>query len=117
VPKSVLYAVSRILQMGMVYTLKQYKGHKIMEVAPGSIAEELEIEVGDILLTIDGEELEDIFDYNFMTDNESFVIVIKKANGEEWEIEIESGGEDLGLTFENSLMSDYRSCRNKRIQI
>jgi len=115
VPKSVLYAVSRILQMGMVYTLKQYKGHKIMEVAPGSIAEELEIEVGDILLTIDGEELEDIFDYNFMTDNESFVIVIKKANGEEWEIEIESGGEDLGLTFENSLMSDYRSCRNKCI--
>ena len=50
-----------------------------------------------------------------MTDNESFVIVIKKANGEEWEIEIESGGEDLGLTFENSLMSDYRSCRNKCI--
>ncbi|MBQ2425993.1 MAG: DUF512 domain-containing protein, partial [Lachnospiraceae bacterium] len=95
--------------------MKKYNGHKITEVAPGSIAEELELEVGDILMTIDGEELEDIFDYNFMTDNESFVMVVKKANGEEWELEIESGGEDLGLTFENGLMSDYRSCRNKCI--
>ena len=38
-----------------------------------------------------------------------------KKNGEEWELEIESGGEDLGLTFENGLMSEYRSCRNKCI--
>ena len=95
--------------------MKKYNGHQITEIAPGSIAEELELEVGDILMTIDGEELEDIFDYNFMTDNESFVMVVKKANGEEWELEIESGGEDLGLTFENGLMSDYRSCRNKCI--
>ena len=102
-------------KMGQVYTLMKYNGHKITEVAPGSIAEELELEVGDILMTIDGEELEDIFDYNFMTDNESFIMVVKKANGEEWELEIESGGEDLGLTFENGLMSDYRSCRNKCI--
>ena len=86
-----------------------------MAVAPGSIGEELELEAGDILLTIDGEELEDIFDYDYMTDSESFVMVVRKANGEEWELEIESGGEDLGLTFENGLMSEYRSCRNKCI--
>ena len=30
-----------------------------MAVAPGSIAEELELEPGDVLLTIDGEELEE----------------------------------------------------------
>ncbi|MBQ6834401.1 MAG: DUF512 domain-containing protein, partial [Lachnospiraceae bacterium] len=47
--------------------------------------------------------------------SESFVLVVRKANGEEWELEIESGGEDLGLTFENGLMSEYRSCRNKCI--
>lgn len=86
-----------------------------MAVAPGSIAEELELEVGDTLMTIDGEELEDIFDYDYMTDTESFVMVVRKKNGEEWELEIESGGEDLGLTFENGLMSDYRSCHNKCI--
>ena len=101
--------------MGKDETLKKYNGHKITAVAPGSIGEELELEVGDVLLTIDGEELEDIFDYNYMTDSESFVLLIKKQNGEEWELEIESGGEDLGLTFENGLMSEYRSCRNKCI--
>ena len=49
------------------------------------------------------------------TDSESFVMTVQKKNGEEWELEIESGGEDLGLTFENGLMSEYRSCRNKCI--
>lgn len=39
--------------------------------APGSIGEELELEPGDVLLTIDGEEIEDIFDYDYMTDSES----------------------------------------------
>lgn len=91
------------------------KGHKITAVAQGSIGEELELEPGDILLSIDGEEIEDIFDYDYMTDSESFVMTVRKANGEDWELEIESGGEDLGLTFENGLMSDYRSCRNKCI--
>ena len=91
------------------------KGHKITAVSPGSIGEELELEPGDVLLTIDGEEIEDIFDYDYMTDIESFVMTIQKKNGEEWELEIESGGEDLGLTFENGLMSEYRSCRNKCI--
>lgn len=95
--------------------MKKYNGHKITAVAPGSIGEELELEPGDILLTIDGEEIEDIFDYDYMTDSESFVMVVRKQNGEEWELEIESGGEDLGLTFENGLMSEYRSCRNKCI--
>ncbi|MCI8511025.1 MAG: DUF512 domain-containing protein [Lachnospiraceae bacterium] len=90
-------------------------GHIITNVAPGSIGEELELEPGDTLLTIDGNEIEDIFDYGYLTGGESFVMVVEKQNGEEWELEIESGGEDLGLSFENGLMSEYRSCRNKCI--
>ena len=42
-------------------------------------------------------------------------MVVRKANGEEWELDIENDYEDLGLTFENGLMSDYRSCSNKCI--
>ena len=34
----------------------------ITAVAPGSIGEELELEPGDVLLSIDGEPVEDIFD-------------------------------------------------------
>ena len=87
----------------------------ITAVAPGSIGEELELEPGDMLLSIDGEPVEDIFDYEYKTDSEAFVMTVRKPDGEEWELEIESGGEDLGLTFENGLMSEYRSCRNKCI--
>ena len=38
---------------------------KISEVLSGSIAEELEIESGDVLLSIDGNSLQDMIDYNY----------------------------------------------------
>lgn len=91
------------------------KGHVIQAVDPDSIAEELELEPGDVLLTIDGEEIEDIFDYNYKINSEAITMVVRKQNGEEWELDIENEYQDLGLTFENGLMSDYRSCHNKCI--
>lgn len=94
----------------------QPKGHKIKEVLPGSIAEELELASGDILLKINDEELEDIFDYQFLIQDEYLEILIEKSFGELWELEIEKDmEEDLGLVFENGLMDEYRSCRNKCI--
>lgn len=90
--------------------------HKIDRVLPGSIAQEMEIEPGDILLAIDGKEIEDIFDYRYLVESEQIVVLIRKQNGEEWELEIEKEEyEDLGLEFDNGLMDDYRSCRNKCI--
>ena len=89
------------------------KGHVIARVEPGSIAEELGVEPGDRLLTLNGREPEDIFDYQYAVGGESVTMVIVKADGEEWELEIENDYEDPGIIFENSLMSDYRSCRNK----
>ena len=85
------------------------KGHTIKSVDPGSIADELGLEPGDRLLSIDGHELEDIFDYEYYIENESIMVVIAKKNGEEWELDIENDYQDLGLTFEN----DYKSCHNK----
>lgn len=88
--------------------------HKISCVLPGSIGEEMEIELGDVLVSIDGKEIEDIFDYRYLVENEEIVVLIRKKNGEEWELEIEKEEEeDLGLEFENGLMDEYRSCRNK----
>ena len=95
--------------------MKKEKGHIIKSVDPGSIAEELGLEPGDRLLSIDGHELEDIFDYEYYVNSEYLEALVLKKNGEEWELEIENEYEDLGLTFENGLMSDYRSCRNKCI--
>ena len=82
--------------------------------SPGSIGEEMEIEPGDVLVSIDGQEIEDIFDYRYLVESEEIVVLIRKKDGEEWELEIEKEEEeDLGLEFENGLMDEYRSCRNK----
>ncbi len=94
---------------------KKIKGHKISAVEPGSIGEELELSPGDLLLTVNGREIEDIFDYEYLVDSEAITVEVQKADGEIWELEIENGGEDLGLTFENGLMSDYKTCCNKCI--
>lgn len=94
---------------------KEIKGHQIKSIDQGSIAEELELEAGDVLLKINGNEIEDIFDYQYYVNSRSMVMEIRKADGEIWELDIENDYEDLGITFENGLMSDYRSCRNKCI--
>lgn len=89
------------------------KTHIISSVLPGSIGEELEIEPGDLLLSVNGKQVEDIFDYRYLINEETVTILIQKANGEEWELEIEKEyEEDLGLEFENGLMDEYRSCSN-----
>ena len=95
---------------------KKNIGHKIKEGVPGSIAEELEVEAGDTLIEVNGQPVEDVFDYHYLTNEEYLTVLIRKADGEEWELEIEKEfEEDLGIVFENSLMDEYRSCRNKCI--
>ena len=44
---------------------KKLEGHPISKVDPGSIGEELELEPGDRVLTINGNPVEDIFDYEY----------------------------------------------------
>ena len=87
--------------------------HKIESVDAGSIAEELDIEPGDVLVSVNGKKVEDIFDYRYLCDDEKLLVVIRKPDGEEWELEIEKDpDEDLGIGFGGGLMSEYRSCRN-----
>lgn len=88
--------------------------HKIKSVLPGSIADELGIEAGDKLISVNDNEVEDVFDYHFYVNDEYLTLLIEKADGEEWELEIEKDyEEDLGIEFEQGLMDEYRSCRNK----
>ena len=90
--------------------------HVVKEVLPGSIAEEMGIEPGDKLLCINDTIIEDVFDYHYYVDDEEIVLLVQKPDGEEWELEIEKDyEEDLGLVFEQGLMDEYRSCRNKCI--
>lgn len=90
--------------------------HVVKSVEPGSIAEEMGIEAGDKLISINDNIIEDVFDYHFYVNDEELVLLIEKPDGEEWELEIEKDFEDdLGIVFEQGLMDEYRSCRNKCI--
>ncbi len=90
------------------------KKHMIGKVKEGSIADQLGLETGDYLISVNGHKIEDIFDYQYLTDDEELVVLVEKANGEEWELEIEKDYDvDLGIIFANGLMDDYKSCSNK----
>ncbi len=80
--------------------MKKEKGHLVKEVEEGSIAQ----------------EIEDIFDYQYLIQDEYVEVLVKKPSGEEWLLEIDKEyEEDLGIIFDNGLMDDYRSCHNKCI--
>lgn len=95
---------------------KKKNRHIISKVLPQSIGEEMELMPGDELISINGQVIEDIFDYHYLVDDDYLELLVRKENGEEWELEIEKDyEEDLGIEFENSLMDEYRSCRNNCI--
>ena len=91
------------------------KGQRIDAIEPGSIGEELELEPGDILVSINGQPVEDVLDYRFLCRDEYLEILIRRGE-EEGIFEVETDEEDdLGLIFDNGLMDEYRSCGNKCI--
>ncbi|HEY1403966.1 MAG TPA: DUF512 domain-containing protein [Pyrinomonadaceae bacterium] len=88
------------------------RGVEVSEVAPDSLAAELELEAGDRILRVNGRAVRDYLDFRFQTGGESeLTLDVLKKNGEEWELEIERGeGEDFGLQFENIVP---RQCANE----
>ena len=86
----------------------------IKEVLPDSIAEEVGIEVNDVLISINDNIIDDIIDYRFLSADEEIVLQIEKPNGEVWDIEIEKDyGEELGIEFGGGIMDKAKSCSNK----
>ncbi len=85
----------------------------ITQVLNGSIAEELGIETGDSLVSMNGEAVCDIFDYRFHAADAELTLRIGKPDGNEWEFSIEKDeAEDLGLEFENPLIDREHGCTN-----
>lgn len=94
---------------------KKYR-HIIKTVQEGSIAEEMGLEAGDELVSINDTVIEDVFDYQFLCQDEYIEVLVKTKQGEECLLEIEKDfDEDLGLEFEEGLMDEYHSCHNKCI--
>ncbi|KGM96091.1 Fe-S oxidoreductase [Clostridium novyi A str. 4552] len=90
--------------------------NEISKVLADSIAEEVEIEAGDRLLSINGTKVKDIIDYKYLIVDDYVVIEIEKKHGEIWEIEIEKDfGEDIGLEFRDPMLDRPKNCHNKCI--
>ncbi len=94
---------------------KNYK-NVISKIEPDSIAEELGIEMDDILLSINGKEIMDILDYLFLISDDYLEVEIEKKDGEIWVLEIDKDyDEDLGIEFDNPILDKAKYCKNKCI--
>lgn len=87
-------------------------GVTITEVAPDSLAEELELRPNDRIVKVNGRSVRDYLDFRFQTAGETELIFhVRKHGGELLEIEFDrEEGEDLGLMFEQIVP---RQCANE----
>lgn len=86
---------------------------KITRVESGSRAEKAGIREGDSLLSIGGNEIEDVLDYRFYL-ADRFLTLVCEREGKRYETAIRKGEyDDIGLDFETPLMDKKHSCRNR----
>ena len=84
---------------------------RVKGVQDASIAEELGIVPGTELLTVNGRELADFLDWEFLTADEELVIEARQPDGEEVVFEIErEDGDALGIELEPPTI---RRCANR----
>ena len=90
-------------------------GFRISSVESGSLAQELGLEPGDEILSINGERLIDLIDYEQLLSDEQISLRVRdKASGEVFELECDKyPDEPLGVEFERDLMGPVRVCCNK----
>lgn len=98
----------------MEVCLRKEVKNRISAVEEGSIAQGLGICIGDELIAINGRAVTDIIDYIYLTADESITLDIRNAQGELKHFKIQKEFYDeVGLDFENPIMDEAKSCRNK----
>ena len=86
---------------------------QITRVLPDSIAAEVGFDVGDRLVSINGQPLRDLIDYRFLCADEFLDLEVLDAKGKKHLVEIEKDyDEDLGLEFETALFDGLIQCNN-----
>ncbi len=87
---------------------------KVLHVHEGSLAQEVDIEPGDEILAINSQPIRDIVDLQFAMACEEMTIEVRKANGEQWLIEVDKDyDENLGVDWENPTVDRVKLCHNK----
>ncbi|KLU60539.1 radical SAM superfamily protein [Peptococcaceae bacterium CEB3] len=89
------------------------EGLVVARVERGGIADQLEIRPGDEILSVDGAEVKDIIDFQYLTAEDVYTILVKARDGAVIECEIEQEpGEILGLEFRGVGPEGLKFCRN-----
>ncbi|HVQ45217.1 MAG TPA: PDZ domain-containing protein, partial [Gemmatimonadales bacterium] len=84
---------------------------RVTGVQPESIAAQLGLREGSELLAVNGRELDDFLDWEFLTAEEEFVLHVRQPDGEEIEFEIERPlNEPMGVALEPPRI---RRCANR----
>jgi putative radical SAM enzyme (TIGR03279 family) len=84
---------------------------RVTAVQPDSIADHLGLRDGTELLAVNGRELEDFLDWEFLTAEEQFLLHVRQPGGEEIEFDIErSLADPLGVSLEPARI---RRCANR----
>ncbi len=75
------------------------------------------IKAGDKLISVNGNEINDVLDYRFYTDDDKLVLRFCTAEGKKKKVVIRHNEccDSLGLSFETYLMDKHKSCKNKCI--
>ncbi len=86
---------------------------EILSVTKNSIAEEIGLAEGDIILKINGQKPKDYIDYNFLTSGEEVDLWVKHKDGTPEIYEIEKDfDEDLGIVFASAVFDRIKPCTN-----
>lgn len=86
---------------------------EITDVLPKSRAEKAGILAGDVLLSINGKDINDILDYRFyLTNTQISLLLLRKDKQLNFNI-TKKEYDDIGLEFETPLMDKKHSCENK----
>lgn len=92
----------------------RYVNQTVSDVQPGSPGDRAGIRRGETLLSINGQPVCDLIDYEYLTANRALTLVLMDGQSRRRTLRIKKDEyEPLGLNFATSLMSSMRTCKNR----
>jgi putative radical SAM enzyme (TIGR03279 family) len=90
------------------------KGALVFQIQPGSLADKIGLQPQDIILSINGNEVRDLIDYQYLMAEEKIKLDVLHPDGyQESLLIIKEEDEDLGIRFEAAVFDGIRHCQNR----
>ncbi|MDR0531003.1 MAG: DUF512 domain-containing protein [Oscillospiraceae bacterium] len=87
---------------------------KITSIIPKSPAAKTRIAPGDLLVSLNGHEINDVLDYRFYAAESRLLLSLLRPGGGAYAVRLRKGEyDDIGLEFADGLMDGQRRCRNR----